>query len=217
MLKKLNEEDRFKTPFPVSFYEIHAAKVARDLVGALLFRRVKATVTSGWIVETEAYEGQDDLGCHAHVGLTNRNAVMYGRGGVAYVYFTYGMHWLFNVVCGPKNHPAAVLIRAIFPRTDLEQIQISRPIPRGAIARNGYKGWLDGPAKLCQGLGISGKHNQLSLTENTGEFWISEGKTINDPNVQISPRIGLFSVPEPWKSIPWRFSIPPSEQFQIFQ
>jgi len=90
------------------FFLRDATIVARNLLGKRLVRNVDGRRISGIILETEAYRGEEDLACHARSGKTRRNAVMYGKPGRAYIYFTYGMHWCFNTVCGPAGFPAAV-------------------------------------------------------------------------------------------------------------
>ncbi len=119
-----------------------------------LVRLLEGVRLSGIIIETEAYIGEDDLGCHAKAGRTRRNAVMYGPPGYAYVYFTYGMHWMLNAVTEPDGFPAAVLIRAIQPVEGLEVIS----------ARRQGRDTL-GPAKLTQALGIDGLLNGADLCD----------------------------------------------------
>jgi DNA-3-methyladenine glycosylase len=183
-----------------SFYQRPVLQVARDLLGQRLVRQVDGQRISGLIVETEAYDGESDLACHARVGRTQRTAVMYAAGGYAYVYFTYGMHWLLNCVAGDEGYPAAVLIRSIYPLEGLEQIARMRP---GQKAGN----WCNGPAKLCQALAISGVQNGLSLCNQEAGLWIEMEQEILNLDVAKTPRIGINSVPEPWRSIPWRFLI----------
>ena len=182
-----------------AFYNRPALDVARDLLGCRLVRVQSGQRMSGWITETEAYQGEEDLGCHASAGETPRTEVMYGPPGFAYVYFTYGMHWLLNAVTSPKGTPAAVLIRAIQPECGLDTMAENRPY-------NAKKsGWTDGPAKLTQALDIDGELNNIDLCSQDGSLWIESGVTIPDENVSKTARIGLNSVPEPWRSIPWRF------------
>lgn len=181
-------------PLPVNFYTRPTLTVARGLLGARLVRILDGVRVAGIIVETEAYVGESDLGCHAKAGRTPRTAVMYGRAGIAYVYFTYGMHWLLNAVTEAEGFPAAVLIRGILPVEGVELM---------SARRNG--GGFDGPAKVTQAMGIGRDENGLDLTETGQGLWIEPGEAIPDESVTIGPRVGLNSVPEPWKSIPWRF------------
>ncbi|MCD4671576.1 MAG: DNA-3-methyladenine glycosylase [Anaerolineaceae bacterium] len=172
--------------------------VAHDLLGRRLVRLLDGQRISGLIVETEAYRGEEDLACHARAGRTPRTAVMYGPPGQAYVYFTYGMHWLLNCVTGPEGFPAAVLIRAILPQEGLEVIAARR-------AGRPRRAWCNGPAKLCQALSIDGSHNDSPLWDSTGALWLEKGQPITEEQIKYTPRIGIDRVPEPWRSIPWRF------------
>jgi len=181
------------------FYNRPALDVAQDLLGCRLVRVQNSQPMSGWITETEAYQGEDDLGCHASAGKTPRTAVMYGPPGHAYVYFTYGMHWLLNAVTSPEGEPAAVLIRAIQPEKGLDAMAENRPYK----ARK--SGWTDGPAKLTQALAIDGKFNTIDLCRREGGLWIEEDQEVPEGQVARTARVGLKSVPEPWRSIPWRF------------
>ena len=183
------------------FYQRDALDVARDLLGCLLVRTQDGQRVAGLIMETEAYQGEDDLGSHASAGKTPRTSVMYGPPGHAYVYFTYGIHWLLNAVTGNEGIPAAVLIRAIKPVEGEEVMADNRPY-------NANKnGWTDGPAKLTQALAIDGGFNTVDLCSKENKLWIESGETIPDEIVQRTARIGLNSVPEPWRSIPWRFAV----------
>src|SRR5512137_1123151 len=107
---------------PVRFYNRPTLMVARELLGSRLVRILNGQRLVGKIVETEAYIGESDLGCHAKAGRTARTEVMYGRAGIAYVYFTYGMHWMLNAVTEIEGFLAAVLIRAIRPLEGVEII-----------------------------------------------------------------------------------------------
>lgn len=181
-------------PLPQDFYTRPTLTVARELLGARLVRLLDGLRLAGIITETEAYIGEADLGCHARAGRTRRTEVMYGPPGRAYVYFTYGMHWCLNVVTEADGFPAAVLIRAIRPVEGIEVI---------AARRQGRD--TQGPAKLTQALGIDGAHNGADLCSLTGGLWIEAGEPVPDQAVTTGPRVGLYTVPEPWKSQPWRF------------
>ena len=185
---------------PQSFYDRPVLDVARNLLGQRVLRLLDDQRVSGLIVETEAYRGEEDLACHARAGRTPRTAVMYGPPGHAYVYFTYGMHWMLNCVTGPEGFPAAVLIRAIISQEGLEVIAANR-------AGRPPREWCNGPAKLCQALAIDGKLNNITLYDPAGDLWLEEGQPVDDKHVQNTPRIGINNTPEPWCSIPWRFVV----------
>ena len=183
------------------FYDRPALVVARDLLGCRLVRVQNGQRLAGLIMETEAYQGEDDLGCHASTGKTPRTSVMYGPPGHAYVYFTYGMHWMLNAVTSPEDTPAAVLIRAIRPEEGTALMAENRPY-------NALKsGWTDGPAKLTQALKITNIFNTVDLCGQENNLWIEPGELIPEGCVSQGARVGLNTVPEPWRSIPWRFVV----------
>ncbi|MCJ7513157.1 MAG: DNA-3-methyladenine glycosylase, partial [Anaerolineales bacterium] len=156
--------------------------------------------TSGWIVEAEAYVGQADQGCHARAGCTARNASMWGPPGHAYVYFTYGMHWMLNVVTEDEGFPAAVLLRAMHPAEGERRMRQRR-------RRSGPAGLTDGPAKLCQALAIDRRLDSHDLCGRRARLFIERDEIIDGRYVTRGPRVGLDTVPEPWKSKPWRFRV----------
>lgn len=183
---------------PRSFFARPTLLVARGLLGQRLVRIQNGVRLAGIIVETEAYIGESDLACHAKAGRTPRTAIMYGPPGHAYVYFTYGMHWLFNCVTEREGFPAAVLVRAIRP---VEGLAIMAQRRNGRPQRH----WTDGPAKLCQALDINGSLNGQDLCAPDSPLFIEVGDPLPDSSVTTTPRVGLNTVPEPWKSKPWRF------------
>ena len=183
-------------PLPHEFYNRPTLTVARELIGARLVRVLDGIRLVGLITETEAYIGEEDLACHAKAGRTSRTAVMYGQPGHAYVYFTYGNHWMLNAVTERQGFPAAVLIRAIQPIEGAEVM---------SARRNGRDTF--GPGKLTQALGITKSENGVDLTGAGTGLWIEAGISVPDENVTIGPRVGLNTVPEPWFSKPWRFLV----------
>ncbi|MGI6259197.1 MAG: DNA-3-methyladenine glycosylase [Anaerolineaceae bacterium] len=182
-----------------NFFTRPAPQVAPALIGKRLVRLQNGKRLAGIITETEAYQGQNDLACHARVGRTKRTEPMFGQAGHAYIYFTYGMHWLFNIVTDEVHIPSAVLIRAIFPLEGISQMEENRPM----LARTAN--WLNGPAKLTQGLGIDGALNEHDLCQTGSTIFLEDGITPPEKLVRTSPRIGLGKTPEPWLSIPWRW------------
>ncbi|MBL8761743.1 MAG: DNA-3-methyladenine glycosylase [Phycisphaerae bacterium] len=165
------------------FFAIPAAELAPALLGARLVRVLDdGARVSGVIVETEAYVGVKDRASHAFEGRrTARNEAMYADAGTAYVYFTYGMHWCFNVVCAGVDVPEAVLVRAIRP---LEGLDVMR-------ARRGAVRELDlcrGPARLCRAMGIDGALNGEDLT-GCVRLWIESGQ--RPSRIARTPRVGV--------------------------
>jgi len=181
---------------PREFYNRPTLTVARELIGARLVRMLDGIKLVGLITEAEAYIGEEDQACHAKAGRTPRTQVMYGPPGYAYVYFTYGNHWMLNAVTDQDGFPAAVLIRAIQP---IEGVQVM------SVRRNGRDTF--GPGKLCQAMGITKSENECDLTEADSDLWIEPGISVPEKNVTIGPRVGLNTVPEPWLSKPWRFLV----------
>jgi DNA-3-methyladenine glycosylase len=189
---------------PQSFYAQPARTVAQALLGKKLVRQLDGRLLSGIIVETEAYcDGEElDLACHGervnNAQPTPRTAVMFGPAGFAYVYFTYGIHWLFNVVTGEERRPNAVLVRALEPAEGIAQMiehRGERPLTQ----------LTNGPAKLTQALAIDKSHNGANLCQPDGVIWLEDAPTVPLNQIAVGPRIGLGKTPEPWYSIPWRY------------
>jgi DNA-3-methyladenine glycosylase len=187
--------DRPLPPLPHAFYGRSSVEVARDLLGKTLWRRTEAGLTAGIIVETEAYDGANDPASHAWRGQTQRNAVMFGPPGRAYVYFTYGMHYCLNAVTGPDRQASGVLLRAIQPTIGLELMRERRGahIPDRDLAR--------GPGRLCQALGITTADYGTDLTSDA--LWISETADAPVFSIAATQRIGITRAAER----PWRFVV----------
>ncbi len=167
---------------PRDFYNKDTVTVARNILGKRIVRKTKGSIISGIITETEAYRHSDDPASHAFNKKTERNKVMFEEVGHAYVYFTYGMHYCFNVVARqPKIKAGAVLIRAIEPEKGIKKMQKNRGIAD-------LKNLTNGPAKLTQALGITKEHYGTDLT-NDSKLYIEDGIKIE--KIFESPRIGI--------------------------
>lgn len=184
---------------PRSFFNRPTLEVARSLLGQRLVRIYRGKRLSGLIAETEAYIGEDDLACHARFGRTPRSEVMYGPPGCAYVYFTYGLHWMLNFVTEAEDLPAAVLIRAVRPDEGVEVMRRRRN-------RLDADGTLtDGPAKLAQALAIDKRLNGCDLCAPGSVLFVERRRAVPETQVMRAPRVGLNNTPEPWRSAAWNF------------
>lgn len=187
-------------PLPRAFYEPRADKVAPRLLGRLLVRRTPQGLCGGPIVETEAYLW-DDPACHAARGLSQRNRVMFGPPGHAYVYFIYGVHYCVNAVCQPPGTGEAVLIRAIEPALGREILASHRHAPKARSLTNG-------PAKLCEAMGIDRRLDGADLCDPDSPLWIAENPELTSfvrergPTVTTT-RIGIAKAAH----LPLRFYI----------
>lgn len=176
-------ETRFGLALAHSLFDRHPLEVARDLIGCVLLAIVDGESVAGRIVETEAYLGAHDPGSHASTrGITARNAVMYGPPGSVYVYFTYGNHYMVNLVCEPEGTAGAVLVRALEP---LEGIEIMAR-RRGGRALHEL---CNGPGKLAQALGVDLSDNGSLLGE--GRLRVYAGPRPGRGDVAESGRVGL--------------------------
>ncbi len=177
-------------PVPLDLLMGDPTEVAPRLLNTLLVHGERVAR----IVEVEAYRGAADPASHAYRGQTRRNATMFGPPGRLYVYFTYGMHWCANVVCWPEGVAGAVLLRAGAPVAGTEAMWAARPAARRPADL------LSGPAKLCQGLGLTGDHDGSDLLAgDQGVLLCTDGiKAPRDPGV--GPRIGISVAAErPWR------------------
>lgn len=176
------------------FYNRKTLKVAQDLLGCFLARKIGNSVFRAKIVETEAYNGPQDKASHASRGMTERNKVMFGSPGMIYVYFIYGMHNMFNIVTEREGYPAAVLIRAV---------ELTHPLPlRGGDLMN-----LNGPAKLTKFLQINRELNQLPIYTKEYGLWVeNRNKDLKPSQIKKIPRIGI-DYAEEYRDKLWRFYI----------
>jgi DNA-3-methyladenine glycosylase len=181
---------------PRSFYLRPTRRVAKELLGCLLVHRLGRTTLVGRIVEVEAYLGLRDPASHAYRGKTRRNEVMFREGGHLYVYFTYGMHYCANVVTEQEGTGHAVLLRALEPVRGLREMSRRRSASSSNIREANL---TNGPARLCQAMGITGKDNGTDLLGNA-IFVASDPE--RDPHQRIvrTTRIGISSGTEhPWR------------------
>lgn len=172
--------------------------LAKDLLGKYVFTEIDGQIAGGIITETEAYRGTTDRASHAFGGRrTQRNEMMYARGGVAYVYLCYGMHHMLNFVSNEEEVPDAVLIRGILP-THGEELMLKRtgkPKCTPSIS--------DGPGKVCKALGISLLQNGCPLNSDT--LWVEDrGVVVPEGAIQCGPRIGVDYAGED-ALLPYRF------------
>ena len=183
-----------------SFYtNPNVVQVAKNLIGCKLFTNINGIITGGLIVETEAYNGRTDKACHAYPNKrTPRTEIMYKEGGVAYVYFVYGMHYLFNVVTHNKDFADAVLIRAIEPLVGINEMLLRRNKTDISKLLTG------GPARLSQALGIDKGLNASNLLGD--KVWIEEREANLRLKIGESKRIGVDYAGDD-ANLPWRFSI----------
>lgn len=186
------------TPVERAWLARDPREVAPELLGKVLAHDTAEGRRSGRIVEVEAYCGPIDAGAHTYRGRTERNATMFGRAGLLYVYFTYGMHWCANVVCGDEDDGVAVLVRALAPIDGVEAMRAAR----GPAARRD-RDLCSGPAKLCQALGLHGSHDGADLLSGGPVQLLDDGTPPPADPVQAA-RIGLSAGAEH----PWRWYVP---------
>ena len=170
------------------FYDRDTEIVAREMLGTILECRTERGTARGIIVETEAYVGEEDPACHAAVGRTRRTEPLYGRPGLSYVYFIYGVHWCFNAVTRAEGLPSAVLVRALQPLAGVELMKERRGPKINSV------NLTNGPGKLCAALGIDGSMNGLSLQR--GPLVIREGERVQSSQIVTTTRIGITKAAE---------------------
>jgi DNA-3-methyladenine glycosylase len=170
---------------PAVFFDRDPRRVARELLGKLLVRRIDGRLLVTRIVETEAYLGKNDPAAHSSSGRTERNAVLFGPPGRAYVYFIYGNHYCLNVSCLPDGRAGGVLFRAVEPLAGIAAMAAARGLPgvRAPILTNG-------PGKLAEALGITREQNGMDLTDRRQSIYLA-ADDFPDCRVMTTPRIGI--------------------------
>jgi len=191
-----------RDPLPRSVFERDTVDVARSLLGCTLVRRTATHVLEGIIVETEAYLGERDLGCHSARGRTPRTEPMYGPPGRAYVYLIYGMYHCLNAVTRGEGEPEAVLVRAVRPKRGEKQMSANR-VTRSGRTPDGVA-LTNGPGKLCQAFEIDLSLNNADLCKSENPLIITGGHQPPDEKIRTGPRVGIDYAGE-WAAKPLRF------------
>jgi DNA-3-methyladenine glycosylase len=177
------------------YYLMPTVDAARWFLGKLLVREL----VSGTIVETEAYT-QDDPACHAYRSRTERNAAMFGPPGHAYVYFSYGCHFMLNLVTSPEGVGEAILVRALDPVDGVEIMRLNREAPDSVPDCK----LCAGPGRLAKALAITRPHhNGIDLTHKAGSLYVLDAPAVLERDVVTSPRVGISRGVD----FPWRFSL----------
>lgn len=171
---------------PVSFYSRPTLKVLENLIGKVLVRKSEEGMSSGVIVEAEAYTGEDDPASYAFSGRTKRSEIMYGPPGRAFIHFTYGMHHMLNLVTEREEFPAAILIRALEPSEGISLMKKRRQTEE-------LINLCSGPAKICQAFGIDRSHNGVSVFSSRSPLFIKEGERREKRKEELiwTSRIGI--------------------------
>ena len=177
-----------------SFFARDSRVVAPELLNKLLVRDERV----GRIVEVEAYCGAEDPASHAYRGRTARNATMFGAAGHLYVYFTYGMHFCANVVCGPEGEASAVLVRGLTPVAGLDEMRAHRPLARTD------RDLCSGPARLAQAFGLNRTFDGADLVTGDRGITIEHDGTPPPAPPAVSVRVGVATGAD----LPWRFYVP---------
>ncbi len=201
------------------FFKQDTLKVAEELIGKFLVRKIGKKEIAVMITETEAYDGPYDLASHASTGVTPRNAIMFDHGGYFYIYLCYGMYNMLNVVTGDKDYPAAVLIRGVkvlpLSKGELERTNSTTmrgvkvlPLSKGELegvnsARSNLK--LDGPGKLTKYLQVDRKFDRKEIVKETG-LWIEDrGVKVDEKEIKKTARVGVDYAGPVWRKKPYRF------------
>ena len=175
------------------FFEKSAIHVAPKLLGKFLIKKEGRKTRAFMITEVEAYDGPNDKASHAHKGRTARTEAMFGQAGHFYVYLCYGMYWMLNVVTGPKDYPAAVLIRGVssnLRKSDFRRLDFRR---------------LDGPGKITKALSIDKRFNTLQASPKSGLWFEDRGEEVKSYQIKKLPRVGVGYAGPFWSKKKYRF------------
>ena len=191
--------NQHRIKLPLSYYlNTNVVCLAKDLLGKVIYTNINQQITSGIIIETEAYKSVNDKASHSYLNKrTPKNENMYHTGGIAYVYLCYGIHYLLNIVTNKENIADAVLIRAIEPKDGIE-------IMERRISKNSIISFKSGPGKLSKALGVDMSFNGKSLSLD--EIWIEDQSDAPSFEIEQKHRIGIKYAEED-KKLPWRFYI----------
>jgi DNA-3-methyladenine glycosylase len=179
------------------FYRLGSVSLAPLLLNKLL---VRPDGRAGRIIEVEAYQGVEDPASHAYRGRTARNGVMFGPGGFLYVYFSYGVHWCANIVCGPEGVAEAVLLRALEPVGGLDLMRAAR---WRSQRRQDDRDLCRGPGRLCQAMGIDRSFDGADLAGAAGLLWVADDGMAPPAVPAAGPRVGISVA----QDRPWRFMV----------
>jgi DNA-3-methyladenine glycosylase len=174
------------------FFNRDPRLVARALLGKLVVRKMGCMTLAGRIVEVEAYLGEGDLAAHAAAGNTDRNSVLWGAPGHAYIYFIYGMHYCLNISCLPAGVAGCVLIRALEPVSGMPEMAEARKLSHlELISRRDFRKLTSGPGRLCEALGITRKRdNGKDMVSARSDLQVrQDGYRVEE--IAVTPRIGI--------------------------
>lgn len=178
------------SPLQLNFFNRPATRVAKELLGKFLVRRWRGRETALMITEVEAYDGPRDLASHASRGLTPRTKIMFGEASRFYIYFTYGMHWLVNIVAGAKGYPAAVLLRGGIAVHHAPDVPPTPGLWRAGKRQEKVK-YISGPARLTKYLKIDKRFNGLAANKKTGLWFEDRGVKIKPRQIIRGKRVGV--------------------------
>jgi DNA-3-methyladenine glycosylase len=192
------------------FFTRPTLQVAHDLLGKFLVHKIGKEEIAVMLTEVEAYDGPRDRASHASRGMTGRNAVMFGAGGYFYVYLCYGMYEMLNIVTGPQDYPAAILLRGAVPSPF--QGGVGGGLAPLLSKEGSGGGFLNGPGKLTKFLQVDRRFNKKIAAKKTGLWFEDRGVTISDRMIRRTPRIGVAYAGPIWSRKKYRFLLTKTEK-----